>query len=246
MTRPVGYLKLLAIMSAVALAGCERDTAAMIEEINAAREGCGQEQLAAASEECIEMFERYGEMGTEAIGTYIGALKALDQAVDRLPDSALDTAGLGQMFTVDPRNYPDSRRGWEPAGAPERYPGSGPLDYQRDIDQPLRDPYRRERPQPDDWQEYERDPYDNSPYGNPPYDNSPYATSPDPSPPEVARPEIRSAPQPRRRGVLRPPEERLYRPWIRDDQARRAIPRERLPLDTLPPAYYPRQPRVRR
>lgn len=90
----------LALCLAAALAaGCDSDTARLVDEIDDARQGCTQDSLRAGSEECIQMFQRYAEMGTEAMQSYIGAVQAMGEALDRMPPAQFDTAGLGHAIS---------------------------------------------------------------------------------------------------------------------------------------------------
>lgn len=88
----------LSLALLVLAAGCD-DPAELAQEINAAREGCTEEKLRAGDEECVRMMQRYAEMGTEAMQTYIGAVKSLDQALQRMPPAQFDTAGLGHAIS---------------------------------------------------------------------------------------------------------------------------------------------------
>lgn len=49
------------------------------------------------------MMERYAGMGTELVHTYIGGLKALDVALDRMPPPSFDTAGIGYALSPELR-----------------------------------------------------------------------------------------------------------------------------------------------
>lgn len=107
----------------VVLGACDRSTGEIVREIDAAREGCSEEQLRTADEACVRMFERFAEMGSDAIETYIGAMRALDQAVQRRPDIPFDTtSGLGRAITD--RYGQKTAAGPVDAGAPPR-PGFG-------------------------------------------------------------------------------------------------------------------------
>lgn len=46
------------------------------------------------------MMERYADLGVDAMETYIGAVKSLDQALRRMPAVQLDTAGLGRAISI--------------------------------------------------------------------------------------------------------------------------------------------------
>lgn len=108
----VRFAALAALLGAPAilLAGCEAEAVELAQEIHAARGDCTAEGLRQSDEECVRMMERYAGMGTELVHTYIGGLKALDVALDRMPPPAFDTAGLG--YAISPE-----LRGGDPYGA---------------------------------------------------------------------------------------------------------------------------------
>lgn len=101
------FTRTLRLPSAVVLAavllvpGCD-DPAELVKEVNDARAGCTEEQLRASSEECVQMFDRYAEMATEAMHTYIGGIKAMNEALARRPPAQFDTTGLGHALTPPP------------------------------------------------------------------------------------------------------------------------------------------------
>lgn len=114
MRRIAPKLRPLPLLGLLLAAGCDREPAELIQEVNAAREGCTEEKLKAGAEECVRMMERYAEMGTEVIEGYIGAVKSLDQALRRMPPAQFDTAGVGHAIT------PDAAPAWEDTSAAAR------------------------------------------------------------------------------------------------------------------------------
>lgn len=181
------------------------DPAQLVEEIDAAREGCTQEALKASDEACVQMFDKYAEMGEGAIESYIGGMKAMDEALRRRGGIQFDTAGLGHAITDSllgaalpgPLAPPDSVELLE--YDPEPFfldpetgtGGTGGWETAADRDARLFDDSPvEERTLPRGIERERR---------------------PTTRPPEVT---------PRsRRGVLLPPEERLRRPWIGDEDA---------------------------
>ena len=83
------------------LVGCD-DPAQLAQDVIAAQGECTQDSLRVSSEACVQMFQRYAEMATEAMHAYVGGVKAMDQALQRMPPANFDTAGLGRAFTVRP------------------------------------------------------------------------------------------------------------------------------------------------
>lgn len=264
-----------AALALFALAGCEGESADLIREIDAAREGCTQEKLRAGDEECVRMFETYAGMGTEAIHTYIGAVKALDEALQRMPPPQFDTAGLGHAVTPQRSGELPSAGFLAPAPSrqpvrqgPYKYDESGPLEpWRSPADQPGRwqDPRssRRPRDRNDQWDRREpRGAWDprRGPQGQEswrggypaPYDDAyggradyPSGYGPDDSElygdpggwPDPRELDGRGGTgYPPERGLLRPPNERLDRPWLREEEPRR--PRRS-------GAYPPRYDRIR-
>ncbi|HUE95173.1 MAG TPA: hypothetical protein VMN39_00850 [Longimicrobiaceae bacterium] len=235
----------LGLVLALALLGCDAETTELIEEINAAREGCTEEQLKAADEACVQMFERYAEMGEGAIETYIGGMRALDEALRRRGGIQFDTAGLGRVFS-------DSLFG-SSARAPLG-PDSLELRYLDESEPSFgRAPWGGGG---SGWETTaERDAR-----------LSPGGPRPLAEPLDASRgidrrspPESAARPGAPRRGVLLPPADRLRRPWIGDeppadpylgDRDRRAGPQtdreappedriHRDPEEPIPP--YPRE-----
>ena len=164
------------LLALLLVAGCDRDPAELAREIDAAREGCTEQELRAASEACVQMMERYAEMGTEAIGGYIGAVRALDQALRRMPAARFDTAGVGHAISPGIRDGapPAARRsgepGWDPSprrddtsGSLRRPDGSYPRDRWYPGDAPYGDPAEYDHPNAGDLY---NDPY-GDPYGDP-------------------------------------------------------------------------------
>lgn len=210
--------------------GCDRSSAELVEEINAAREGCTEEELKAASEECVQMMERYAEMGTEAIEGYIGAVRSLDQALRRLPAAQFDTAGVGHA--ISPELAPQA---WEDSSRPAQglYPSGPSLSRQRAAPSPdsrYADPgYAGEQRYGDDPSGYgpgydPREPYARDPrgYAGPgaAYDRARAGAGGPAYPDRYGRDPRASDPRayPPARGPLLPPEQRLHRPWLEDDR----------------------------
>ncbi len=200
-----------ALVGVAGIAGCESETADLIRELEAARGDCTMDAMRASSDECVQMFERYSEIGSEAINTYIGGVRALEEALRRTGGLSLDTAGLGRALSEeflpgvtgsgetaipgwpDPYGYAAGPTGPYPGGYPGGYVGGDPSPGGS-----LTDGY----------------------YGSSiPYDGSP-ATGNASGVPRAQR------------GVLLPPDVRLRRPWIepeydpryRDDDADRRSP----------------------
>jgi hypothetical protein len=229
---------IVAAAAALLVTGCGGDAVDIAREIDAAREGCTEERLREGAEECVQMFERYAEMGTDALETYIGAMQALDEALQRRGYGleGLDTTGLGRAITPgvlptgrDPQTGPADptfgRSGSERSpswGAAQ--PGYGAGGGESDILPPApgtesEAPRRSLDPSgwPSGWGEPER--------------GSSASVYPAPGQGEAARPsggsEARQpAPQ---RGVLLPPDERLRRPWLEGQGVPDREPVEREP-----------------
>lgn len=185
----------------LALAACDGDATQLVEEINAAREGCTEEDLKASTEACVQMFERYAEMGEDAMETYIGGLRAMDEALQRRGGVRFDTAGLARVFSdslldvtengvLEPqaleRQYSDDESTY--AGPAGRWT-DGAASWQDDLPETFSSPEPAAR----------RDP---QPAGNTIRSRRPAPSS------------ERAAPA---RGRLLPPEDRLRRPWIGDE-----------------------------
>ena len=168
---------LLSALALLLLAGCD-DPAETVQEVVDARGNCSEDSLRVSSETCVRMFERYAEMVTEGIHTYIGGMKAMDRAIQRLPPANFDTAGLGRAITL-PRDssFAASAEGTEPRA------------YERLSDG------------------YEAAPYERAP-------RSPLYRYPDER--EIAPAE--TPPPAPRRGILLPPDARLDRPWLREEE----------------------------
>jgi hypothetical protein len=115
MNRPriAGPALLLALL---ALAGCDSEAAQLAKEITDAKGDCTQEKLKAGDEACVAMMEKYANIGTSAIETYIGAVKSMDQALQRMPPATFDTT-FGHALTpaasdtgrLDPGGFSASR-----------------------------------------------------------------------------------------------------------------------------------------
>lgn len=73
----------------------------IVREIEAARGDCDAEALRRSDESCVRMMEQYAGMGTELVHTYLGGLRALDQALERMPAPVFDTVGFGRAVTPE-------------------------------------------------------------------------------------------------------------------------------------------------
>lgn len=232
----------LTLTVSLGIVGCDQSTTELIEEIDAAREGCTEEMLKNSDEVCVQMFERYAEMGEEALETYIGGMKALDEALRRRGGIQFDTAGIGRVFS-DP-SLIDGGEGTAPEAvdSASRYLTDAPsweMDRGPSWSRPDERPAIQPRPSgsPDGaWEDpgsYER--------------ARPWDAPADPAAP-------RRPPAPTVRGTIRPPEERLRRPWIDDSEPSGAYYETRDPLSERhddrsrdpffgdpAPAPYPRQ-----
>ena len=206
---------LTAALTLLVLAGCD-DPAETAQQVIDARGDCSEDSLRVSSETCVRMFERYAEMVTEGIHTYIGGMKAMDRAIQRLPPANFDTAGLGRAITL-PRDS---------AFAPAAGTRLPPTDRQpRAYDAPY-DGFPPDA--------YERAP--RSPVYDYPGDREPAASElPPPAP---------------RRGVLLPRDQRLDRPWLREDEPEEYPRRYREPYprgyDEAYPEDYPEERYERR
>jgi hypothetical protein len=134
-----------ALLALLLLGACDSDAANLAKEITDARGDCTQEKLKAGDEACVEMMEKYAAIGTSAIETYIGAVKSMDQALQRMPPANFDTAGFGHALTPSSAsdegsaNSPGSFGGWGEGGAGARDP-RGESDYGSDYDPRYSDP----------------------------------------------------------------------------------------------------------
>ena len=88
-----------ALLALLLLGACDSDAANLAREITDARGDCNQEGLKASDSACVEMMEKYARIGTSAIETYIGAVKSIDQALQRMPPANFDTTGFGHALT---------------------------------------------------------------------------------------------------------------------------------------------------
>lgn len=259
------------------LVGCDQGAAEIVGDINAAREGCTQEALKAGDEECVQMFEEYAGMGTEAIETYIGAVQALDEALRRMPPAQFDTAGLGHAVTPslspEPTSPSPHPSGYSPslgsagygdpydqerAAAPRGW-GGGPGGYSPRGGYPeaggwsdprLRDPYADDRYRQDGYyDEYYDDRFEDPRYGGGRYPDGRYpgggegpyrggggAWMDEPSGGRWDDPRYGQQPPPP--GGLLPPEQRLSRPWLREQGDPRYDTQQRWRV--LPPRRDPR------
>lgn len=109
------------LLLAVLAGGCEAEAVELAREIEAARGDCTPELLRASDEECVRMMERYAGMTADLMDTYIGGMRALDIALERMPPVAFDTAGLGyaispEFRTGDPIGEGASPRLWPTLG----------------------------------------------------------------------------------------------------------------------------------
>lgn len=185
------------------LSACDRENAAgFIRELDAAREGCTEEMLAAGAEECVRMFERYIDLGAEGLERYIGAVRAFDEAIQRRSGISFDTAGLGQAITAPPPGRQERSLG--PMWAPEQ--GSrGAADWKLGPSGAgeWNPGHSQHRQVEDGYPGAPETPMDNGVSGR--ANSSPYLDT-------VSRnPEQRP---PTTRGVLLPPNQRLRRPWL--------------------------------
>jgi hypothetical protein len=206
---------LTAALTLLVLAGCD-DPAETAQQVIDARGDCSEDSLRVSSETCVRMFERYAEMVTEGIHTYIGGMKAMDRAIQRLPPANFDTVGLGRAITL-PRDSAFA------TAAEARLP---PTDRQP---RPYDAPYDGSPPDA-----YERGP--RSPVYDYPGDREPAVSElPPPAP---------------RRGVLLPRDQRLDRPWLREDEPEEYPRRYREPYprgyDEAYPEDYPEERYERR
>lgn len=124
-SRPPGSRRSGAAIAAAALlpallSGCEAEAVELVREIEAARGECTREGLTASDEECVRMMERYTSMGTELVHTYLGGLKALDMALDRMPPPGFDTSGVGYAISPELRQGDPAGVGGSPRLAPAR------------------------------------------------------------------------------------------------------------------------------
>lgn len=88
-----------ALLALLLLGACDSDAANLAREITDARGDCNQEKLKASDSACVEMMQKYATIGTSAIETYIGAVKSMDQALQRMPPANFDTTGFGHALT---------------------------------------------------------------------------------------------------------------------------------------------------
>lgn len=194
---------LAAAVSLILLVGCERGAADLVRDIDAAREGCTEEMLKAADEECMRMFERYADMAAGAMETYIGGMRAFDEAIRRRSGVLFDTAGLGSALGDG------LRRALDPSAA----------DPTSRVRVPARDPWQSGgyAPQVDPYFETEAyGPVTGGRWSDPlpggPTYTDPYGQAGDL---EVAGGSaVRGRAPTVPRGVLLPPDERLRRPWL--------------------------------
>lgn len=98
------------LLLAGSVAACSSDPREIVREAEAVRGECTEERLARSDEECVRMMERAAEAMQRTMGTSIGAVRAFDRALERMPPVQWDTAGLGRALTVDPDTLPGSRR----------------------------------------------------------------------------------------------------------------------------------------
>lgn len=219
---PIRRLLTPAALLFLALSGCDGDATQLVEELNAAREGCTEEELKASSEECVQMFERYAEMGEDAMETYIGGMRAMDEALQRRGGIQFDTAGLARVFS-------DSLI----TSAPDSLLQPGPLELQY-----LNEERTFEEPQ-GSWSDGSATWGDESPRS---YTDRQPGGQWDARPERGVIRERRPAPlsDPQRpspsRGRLLPPEDRLRRPWIGDEVPADDYVEEREPRSSRPVA----------
>jgi hypothetical protein len=126
------------------VAACAEEPGEIVRQLDEAREECTHERLRAADAECVAMFDRYADMATDAIETYIGALRALDAALQRRTGIPFDTAGLGRAIGPSSGEaLPEGRDHRGSWGLPERERVGAYLDPYG----PGADPWR---PEPDE------------------------------------------------------------------------------------------------
>jgi hypothetical protein len=182
-----------ALVVAGMLVACDRGAGELVRELDAARAGCSEEKLRSGDEECVRMFERYAEMGADALETYIGAMRALDQALRRSDATRFDTTGLGRALTGHLRTEADSAAG--PETSQDRWPWLDPDEASGGAGEGWSTGTGARPPRPEHAGEWVAFPESDGPYGRDGF-------------------ELRSRPPAAPRGVLLPPAERLRRPWI--------------------------------
>lgn len=184
--------------------GCDGTAADLVREVDAARDGCTEEMLKSSDEVCVRMFERYADMAAEGMETYIGGLRAFEEAVQRRDGLLFDTTGLGSALGVRWRSGSDSAVSQRQGGSGEprtSVAGSGFEDRARF----------------DGGEAYNGEafgPVTGGRWSDPrPVEAAPVPDGWLPDEPGGGRPPV-SSPSRSGRGVLLPPEERLRRPWI--------------------------------
>lgn len=236
------------VAAVLLLAGCENEAADLAREVVEAKGECTEEKLRAGDEACIQMMQRYAEMSTEAMHTYIGAVKSLDEALRRMPPPHFDTAGVGRALTAQvlPQAEPSGMRSGLAPGSLRQ--SAKALDVGADRERGARaadgrgaadpsaarsragasasrvDEWRREPAEAEFWRDRSSDALD-------PREGPAAAWGFDPrrdgrAGPErerevdsrnYVRPPAAGLPEAPPRGVLLPPEQRLRRPWLRED-----------------------------
>ncbi|HET8655342.1 MAG TPA: hypothetical protein VFL93_07485 [Longimicrobiaceae bacterium] len=93
------------LLATLLLGGCDSDVGRLMQQIEAARQGCTEARLQAGDSACVRMMGEYARMGTEAMRTSIGAVKSLDQALKQMPPPNFDTTGLGHALSAPPQSY---------------------------------------------------------------------------------------------------------------------------------------------
>ena len=86
------------------LAACDGGALGLVRDIEAARGECGAAELRRSDESCVRMMEEYATLGTELVHSYLGGLRALDRALERMPPPVFDTVGFGRA--VNPALLP--------------------------------------------------------------------------------------------------------------------------------------------
>lgn len=142
------------LLLAGSVAACSPDPREIVREAEAVRGECTEERLARSDEECVRMMERAAETMQRTMGTSVGAVRALDRALERMPPAQWDTAGLGHALTVDPDALPGSRHRMRNAWPTEKERAPSPRGYE--------EPYPRDSDRrtafPEPWEaEYEYD-----------------------------------------------------------------------------------------
>lgn len=179
-----GTIPLMVPLMALTLTGCDSGSLDLAREFQLARGDCTLDALRDSAEECVQMFERFTDLGVDLANTYIGALNAMEMAIQRNSPGAIRSWDLpgsgdyGAAFDDDPTGRYWNRMGDpEPGTIPGHWDGTPPWmpsgEFTPDSPHSSSDTYSAE--------------------------------------PVMDGHRIQRFPQ---RGVLLPPEERLQRPWL--------------------------------